>query len=70
MYKICGTIELSIDDVKDCITGSQLLSSSFSYERAKEGKDPVYVDENYFVRYAIKDMLMRLQEEHKKFDLN
>lgn len=70
MYKISGSIDISIDDLKDCITGSQLLSAQISYERAQKSKDPVYVDENYFVRYAIKEALYRLQTEAKTFDEN
>lgn len=70
MYKVCGSIELSIDDIKDCIQGSQLLSSIFSADRAREGKCPVHVDENYFVRYAIKQCLDDLKQESKTFSEN
>lgn len=70
MFKICGNLELSVDDLKKCFEGVELLSSAITYERAKDGKSPVYVDESYFVRYAINETLYRLQESSKKFDEN
>lgn len=63
MYKVSGCIDLSIDDIKTCIKGSQLLSSFLSYERAHEGKSPVYVDESYFIRYAIARCISDLEKE-------
>lgn len=63
MYKVCGSIDLSIDDIKTCIKGSQLLSSSLSFERARLGKTPVYVDESYFIRYAINKVISDLESE-------
>lgn len=63
MYKVCGTIDLSIDDIKTCIKGSQLLSSSLSFERARQGKTPVYVDESFFIRYAINKVIYDLESE-------
>lgn len=69
MYKVCGSIDLSMDDIKTCIKGSQLLSSSLSYQRAKENKSPVYVDESYFIRYAIHCCIANLEKE-TTFDEN
>lgn len=63
MYKVCGSIDLSIDDIKTCIKGSQLLSSKFSYDRAKSGKSAVYVDESYFIRYAILECITNLEKD-------
>lgn len=63
MYKVCGSIDLSIDDIKTCIKGSQLLSSFLSFERARQGKTPVYVDESYFIRYAINKVISDLESE-------
>lgn len=67
MFKVCGSLDLSMDDLKKCIEGSQLLSSALTYERAQKGKCPVYVDESYFVRYAINNALDNLSENSKKF---
>ena len=70
MYKVSGSIELSLDDIKDCIKGSQLLSSKISSDRQSKGYSPVYVDENYFVRYAIKSVIDDLETEIKTFSEN
>lgn len=69
MFKICGSIDLSIDDLKTCIKGSQLLSSNLTYERSLKGKSPVAVDESYFIRYAIYQAIDQL-ENQTKFDIN
>lgn len=70
MYKVCGNIDLSLDDIKDCIRGSQLLSAHISYDRARENKSPVSVDESYFVRYAIKTCIDSLESDTKTFSEN
>lgn len=70
MYKVCGNIDLSLDDIKDCIRGSQLLSAHISHDRAKDNKSPVIVDESYFVRYAIKTCLDYLESDTKTFSEN
>lgn len=70
MFKVAGSLELSIDDIKRCIEGSQKLSACINYDRAKEGKSFVYVDEAYFVRYAISTTLNSLDDSCKKFEEN
>lgn len=69
MFKVCGSIDLSIDDLKTCIKGSQLLSANLSYERSLKGKSAVAVDESYFIRYAIYQAIDQL-ENQTKFDIN
>jgi len=69
MFKVCGSIDLSMDDLKTCIKGSQLLSATLSYERSLKGKSAVAVDESYFIRYAIYNAIDQL-ENQTKFDLN
>ena len=34
MFKVCGTLDLSVDDLKKCIQGAELLSASINYDRA------------------------------------
>lgn len=67
MFKVCGSLDLSVDDLKKCIQGAELLSASINYERAKESKSYVFVDEAYFVQYAIRKALSSLEEESKMF---
>lgn len=69
MYKINGSIDISLDDLKTCIKGSQLLSSAISYDRAKQNKSAVSVDESYFIRYAINKAIYDL-ETSSTFDEN
>lgn len=44
-FKVVGTLELSIDDMKLAIKGSNLLTAQISSERAKKGLCPITVDE-------------------------
>lgn len=67
MFKVCGTLDLSVDDLKKCIQGAELLSASINYERARENKSYVFVDEAYFVQYAIRRTITALEEEAKIF---
>lgn len=64
-YKVCGQLDLSIDDIKKTIKGSQLLSAAFSADRAIKGLSPVTVSEDYFVRYAINKTIEDLETEIK-----
>lgn len=56
-FKVVGTLELSIDDMKTAIHWSNLLSAVISSERSKKGLLPVSVDEGYFIRYAINECI-------------
>lgn len=62
-FKVVGTLELSIDDMKLAIKGSNLLTAQISSERAKKGLCPVTVDEAYFIRYAINECIENLNEK-------
>lgn len=65
-FKVIGTLELSIDDMKLAIQGSQLLSADISARRAEKGFSPVSVDEAYFIRYAIHETIDNLTKKVEK----
>lgn len=70
MFKVCGSLDLSVDDLKKCIQGAEMLSAYINYDRVKENKSWVFIDEAYFVQYAIRRTLDVLENEVKKFEEN
>lgn len=70
MFKVCGSLDLSVDDLKKCIQGAEMLSACINYDRVKENKSWVFIDEAYFVQYAIRRTLDVLENEVKKFEEN
>lgn len=61
-YKVSGIVELNVDDLKNVIKGSQLLSSMLTYDRSLKNLSPVTVDESYFIRYAINCTIADLEK--------
>ena len=70
MFKVCGSLDLSVEDLKRCIEGAELLSAAINFERARENKSYVFVDEAYFVQYAIRTTIKDLEEKSKIFNDN
>lgn len=63
MFKVSAHVEMNTDTYKKVIEGTELLAAKFNYDRIGQGKTPVVITEDYFMRQAIITYLESLRNE-------
>lgn len=63
MFKVVATVEMNTDTFKKVIEGTELLAAKFNYDRIGQGKTPVVITEDYFLRQCVITYLESLRNE-------
>lgn len=70
MIKPVISLDIDTSSFKDILKGTQLLNASINWDRMQEGKSPVCIHEDYFLRSAIHSYLESLRNEMKTENFN
>ena len=70
MINLKANIEIDRNTYLNCIEGTDLLNAKLNYDRQLQGKTPVHVNEDYFLRSAIQSYLEDLRNDSKVENFN
>lgn len=70
MFKVTAQIEIDADSYKKILDGTHLLNAQINFERMQQGKNPVVIHEDYYIRSALFAYYEQLENEMKTENFN